>query len=134
MTSPAIDRPEARHNDGYCAVVAALLDDVDVGAQTEVCVKEEVPHSLRWRDVITAERERAGMELGPPTGSGAPMLIGFIDVELQLVNAYPQRDVVNAVGETLRQRSYVTRPTKAADLVVVGVEVWRKSMPLDDRL
>jgi hypothetical protein len=62
------------------------------------------------------------------------MLIGFVDVELQSVTAYPQRDVVNAVDETLRQRSNVTRPTKAADLAVVGVEVWRKSVPLDDRL
>jgi hypothetical protein len=62
------------------------------------------------------------------------MLIGFVDVELQSVTAYPQRYVVNAVDETLRQRSNVTRPTKAAYLAVAGVEMWRKSVPLDDRL
>jgi hypothetical protein len=33
------------------------------------------------------------------------MLIGFVDVELQSVTAYPQRNGVSAVDETLRQRS-----------------------------
>jgi hypothetical protein len=83
---------------------------------------------------FTAERERVGRELGQPTGNGAPMLIGFVDVELQSVTANPQRDVINAIDETLRQRFNVTGPTKAADLAVVGVEVWRKSVPLDDCL
>jgi hypothetical protein len=84
--------------------------------------------------VLPAERERTGRELGQPTGSGAAMMISFLDVELQALTAYPQCDVVNAIDETLRQRSNVTRPTKATDMAVVGVEVWRKSVPLDDRL
>jgi hypothetical protein len=62
------------------------------------------------------------------------MLIGFVDVELQSVSVYPQRDVVNAVDETLRQCSNATRPIKAADLAVVRVEMWRKFVLLDDRL
>jgi hypothetical protein len=89
---------------------------------------------LRWSDVVTAERVRTDRKLGQPTRSGAPMLIGFVDVELQSVTAYPQHDVVNTVDETSRQRSNVTRSTKAADLAAVGVGIGRKSVPLDDRL
>jgi hypothetical protein len=32
VTSPAIDRPEPRRNDGHCAIGAALLDYFDVSA------------------------------------------------------------------------------------------------------
>jgi hypothetical protein len=87
---------------------------------------------LRWRDVVTAERERTDEKWC------TIMLIGFVDVELQSVIAFPQRDVGNAVDETLQTCDSVPRSlghaTKAAALAVVGVEMWRKSVPLDDRL
>ena len=55
-----------------------MFDRRQVGVEKDA----GLPHRLRWRDAVPAERE-----LGQSVGSGAPKEIGFADVELRSVAA-----------------------------------------------